>query len=85
MKLDLDDYKREALGNALNCVKKLTPIYSLNDEEKTARKNLLLEMLIRLFAAVLTNNWEEIDLIPMESIPILLNTLNSTISLINTN
>lgn len=63
---------------------KLTPIYSLNDEEKTARKNLLLEMLIRLFAAVLTNNWEEIDLIPMESIPILLNTLNSTISLINT-
>lgn len=84
MKLNLDDYKREALGNALNCVKKLTPIYSLNDEEKTARKNLLLEMLIRLFAAVLTNNWEEIDLIPMESIPILLNTLNSTISLINT-
>lgn len=84
MKFDLDNNKREALGNALSCVKNLTPIFSLNEEEKTARKNLLLEMLIRLFVAVLTNNWDDIDLIPMESIPILLNTLNSVISLINT-
>lgn len=83
MKLDLDDCRMEALGSALSCVKNLTPICSLNEEEKTTRKNFLLEMLIRLFAAVLTNKWNEIDLIPMESNPTLLKCFNHAISPIN--
>lgn len=82
---DVDDSKKEQLINAGKYIRGLTKPESLDENEKTARKYLLLEMYIHLICAVLTNNWEDIKLIPMmRTLPELIQAPDSIISHINT-
>lgn len=80
---DVDDSKRKLLVNARNYIGALTPSQSLDDNERPARRYLLMEMFIRLISAVLTNNWEDIELIPTRSFPELIQAADSFISRIN--
>lgn len=80
---DVDDSKRKLLVNARNYIGTLTPSQSLDDNERPARRYLLMEMFIRLISAVLTNNWEDIELIPTRSFPELIQATDSFISRIN--
>lgn len=80
---DVDDSKRKLLVNARNYIGTLTPSQSLDDNERPARRYLLMEMFIRLVSAVLTNNWEDIELIPTRSFPELIQATDSFISRIN--